>query len=496
MLVRRPHLVREQAGARDLVRVRDLGDHSLDCLLADAGLVEVAQVPHECHHAHRRDDRLPRLGVHAARQPARQPLPRETGARERVRTALAQRRAPRVDCDRVELRGGSQYRQDLCVGARVVVMTAVEQPAEQRRLRVVARRRVDQLDHVGHADLTREAVVAQRRALRVQAPHGVGDAALDRHRDVAAVRREPVAEHLSRLVRPLECGSDHGATVRATRGDVLGSHDDRGRPHQHRGAQVRDQARDERRVRRRDLAHERDEARVARVGALVERVLAHHVRSREQEQVRLGVARVRRAALVRERARSTRADRRHEVDPQRTPLRTRELRHDVVLFRVRSVRSGNSANERRRFERQGREALHAREGSPSFAADRSCSGRSENQAAEDTGALPIELRRERRRDSNPQPPCKQKEPPSAQRTDSNFKERDNGTGIVVLRAQVSNPVLLVQSQVWFPIHQLAPVMHRWVWTERFELPTSGFRCRRAASCASSSRYSRRESNSH
>ena len=53
----------------------------------------------------------------------------------------------------------------------------------------------------------------------------------------------------------------------------------------------------------------------------------------------------------------------------------------------------------------------------------------------------------------------QKEPPSAQRTDSNFKERDNGTGIVVLRAQVSNPVLLVQSQVWFPIHQLALVMH-------------------------------------
>jgi hypothetical protein len=46
---------------------------------------------------------------------------------------------------------------------------------------------------------------------------------------------------------------------------------------------------------------------------------------------------------------------------------------------------------------------------------------------------------------------------------------------VQLRAQVSNPVLLVQSQVWSPFHQLALV-----WTERFELPTSGFRRRRAS----------------
>ena len=51
-------------------------------------------------------------------------------------------------------------------------------------------------------------------------------------------------------------------------------------------------------------------------------------------------------------------------------------------------------------------------------------GRPGNQAAEDTGALPIELRRERRRDSNPQPPCpEQKEPPSAQQADSTVKEQ-------------------------------------------------------------------------
>ena len=62
----------------------------------DAGLVEVAQVAHERHHAHRRDDRLPRLGVHAARQPARQPLPREAGLGERGRAAGAQHRAALV----------------------------------------------------------------------------------------------------------------------------------------------------------------------------------------------------------------------------------------------------------------------------------------------------------------------------------------------------------------------------------------------------------------
>ena len=148
-----------------------------------------------------------------------------------------------------------------------------------------------------------EAVVAQRGALGVETPRRVGDAALDRHREVAAVRGQPVAEHLGRLVRPLQGARDHRPAAGAARGDVLGRHDDRGRTHQHRLAQV---------------LHETDLARVdvgaamnagfvavtswtsstkrasRVVGALVERVLADHVRRREQEQVRLGVARVRR----------------------------------------------------------------------------------------------------------------------------------------------------------------------------------------------------------
>ena len=245
---------------------------------------------------------------------------------------LAQRAAPRVDCDRVELRGGVQDRQVGGVGARVVIVTMVEQPAEQLRLARVAWRRVRQLDDVGHADLARQAVVAQRGALVVETHHRVGDAALHGHRDVAAMDREPVAEHLGRLVGALESARDHRAAVGTTGRDVLGRHHDRRRAHQHRGAQVRHETGHERRVRGRDFVNERDEARVPRVGALVERVLAHHVGRGEQEQVRLGVARVRGATLVREGARVVRTDRSRDIDAQRTLLGTRELRHDVVFL--------------------------------------------------------------------------------------------------------------------------------------------------------------------
>ena len=66
-----------------------------------------------------------------------------------------------------------------------------------------------------------------------------GDAALDRHRDVAAVTREPVAEQLSRLVRALQGTNAHHRSAEATAGGhVLRSYHDRGRTHEHRLAQV------------------------------------------------------------------------------------------------------------------------------------------------------------------------------------------------------------------------------------------------------------------
>ena len=120
---------------RHLVGVGDLGDDRVDRRLRDAGLVEVAQVAHERHHAHRRDDRLPRLGVHAARQPARQPLPREARLGERGRTAGAQHRATLVDRDRVERGRGREHRQHRRRRHGVVVVATVEQVLEQRRLR-------------------------------------------------------------------------------------------------------------------------------------------------------------------------------------------------------------------------------------------------------------------------------------------------------------------------------------------------------------------------
>ena len=112
-------------------------------------------------------------------------------------------------------------------------------------------RRVRELDDVGHPGLAAEAVVAQRGPLRVETARRVGDTALDRHRQVAAVGRQPVTDHLRRLVGPLEGARDHRPATGAAGSDVLRRHDDRGRSHQHRLAQVLGQTDLARRRRRR-----------------------------------------------------------------------------------------------------------------------------------------------------------------------------------------------------------------------------------------------------
>ena len=186
--------------------------------------------------------------------------------------------------------------------------------------------------------------------------------------------REPVAEHLGRLVGTLQGARDHRAAARAAGGHVLRGHHDRGRAHEHRLAQVlheTDLARvdvgagDERRVRRRHLVHELDEARVARRRA--RRTCPH----RPCSSRRAGTAPTRRRArnaappsCVSARSLEVR-DRRGEVDTQRAPLGTRELGHDVPLFRVLSVvmsmGSGQGTGGRaRRFERQALKAASAK----------------------------------------------------------------------------------------------------------------------------------------
>ena len=67
------------------------------------------------------------------------------------------------------------------------------------------------------------------------------------------------------------------------------------------------------------------------------------------------------------------------------------------------------------------------------------------------------------------------------RPTQNVKEQNSRIGIVGwLRGHGSNADLLVQSQAWYQFHHLA-----WVWTERLELPTPGFRRRCASRCATS-----------
>src|SRR5262249_2863714 len=72
-----------------------------------------------------------------------------------------------------------------------------------------------------------------------------------------------------------------------------------------------------------------------------------------------------------------------------------------------------------------------------------------------------------------------KEPLPAQQAESTVKVHDNCRGIDWLRGQGSNLELLLQGQAWFRFHHLAKV-NPLVWTERLQLPTPGFRRRRAS----------------
>ena len=91
------------------------------------------------HDAHGRDDRLPGLGIHAARQPARQPLPGEARLGQCRRAPLTQVRTALVGRDGRQIEPLRPVPVALRRSLGVVVVTAVEQVAEQRRLGGVLR---------------------------------------------------------------------------------------------------------------------------------------------------------------------------------------------------------------------------------------------------------------------------------------------------------------------------------------------------------------------
>ena len=153
VLVGRPHLVREQPGPGHLGRVGDLGDHRSDGLVADAGLVEVAQVADEGHDPHRRDDGLPRLGVHASRQPA--------GSRSHEVPASARAAGPRRRSNSRRTSAGTAARSAAAASTGNMPASATASSWWRRSSRYRNRAdwrssrrcRVGELDDVGHAQL-------------------------------------------------------------------------------------------------------------------------------------------------------------------------------------------------------------------------------------------------------------------------------------------------------------------------------------------------------
>jgi hypothetical protein len=215
--------------------------------------------------------------------------------------------------------------------------------------------RVGQLDDVGHADRPRQAVVAQRSPLGIEPPDGVGHAPLDRHGQVPAVHGQPVADQLGRLVGPLQGAGDDRPAVGPAGGDVLRRHDDRGRSHAHVLPQVVDETDllatvtgNELRVAGRHTVNEADKAGVAIDGALVVRVLPHHVGGGQQEQIRLRVTLVGLAPLMGGDAPPGGTHGRGEVRPHRVLAGPRELGHRSCLLSALSMNVGGPGQGTRR----------------------------------------------------------------------------------------------------------------------------------------------------
>ncbi len=297
---------RELPGAVHLALVGDPLRDRLRDLVRDPGLVEVAQVADQRHRAHGGDDRLPDGRVQRAPQPAGQRLPGQTRLGEPLRTARGGHRCPSLgDRQREQLAVGAQQQ----VGGRrrgvLGVVAAVQCVLEQLALPRLGRigRRVGQLQHVAEAVALGRGVVLEQRPAVVEAPGGVGDAALDRLRQVAAVAGRPVREQLARLVRALEDGGDHLAGEAGRLGvqpgpGELGGADQGCGPQPGAVAQPAEQAERPLGIGHGELADQRGVPVVAVAALLVEGVMADHVGHREQKEFGLVVAQETGAALV------------------------------------------------------------------------------------------------------------------------------------------------------------------------------------------------------
>ena len=183
---------------RDLVGVRDPRRDRRRDVVRDPGLVEVAQVRQQGRVAHRRNERLPRLGVQRALQPARHRLPRHRRRREhrrRVAVRTGDHGAPLGHRQPEQPGPGGQQRERL--GHRhTPAVPPVDGVHEERALAGVPRRRVHELEHVGEPEPAGLAVVRREGPLPVERRRRVRDAALDRLRQAPSVASDPVGEEL------------------------------------------------------------------------------------------------------------------------------------------------------------------------------------------------------------------------------------------------------------------------------------------------------------
>ena len=176
-----------------------------------------------------------------------------------------------------------------------------------------------------------------------------------------------------------------------------------------------------------------------------------------------------------------RADRRRDVDAQRLAVGTRELGHDRSY--TSSVRVGRESPVREPSGRAapirtaGRAAASClRKYARSVAADRRRESAWEPERTEDAVLCSTtELRPSWATGFEPATTSRVTKEPRLRSRPNRCQGARQLQRHRELRGQGSNLELLVQSQVWF-----RSTTSHWVWTERIELPTSGFRSRRAS----------------
>ena len=202
---------------QDLVTVAEACGDLLQHGVADALLLEVAEVHHQSLVTQVRDDGLPLASAESTRQDAREGLPGDPCGTEPLGPVVGEHEGALIALvHRQECLAGCEHLEALRHGGLASV-GGVDDVREQSVLRLILGPGVDEVEEVREAVVTALAATTplQPGALVERLPQAVCDAALDGARDSGADLGSPEGEDLTRLVGATDRRGDDGPVVAA-----------------------------------------------------------------------------------------------------------------------------------------------------------------------------------------------------------------------------------------------------------------------------------------